>query len=120
MVVDYAADTAAHGAVCLEGIFTPAERVRSGCRWEEVFDGVCNGVQAARESYGVEIRLTSGNPAPVSPGRPAEFRGSAKGSRQLPSRSGTAQANKRPASTRSTFPPAAAAARRSSSKPARL
>lgn len=62
MVVDYAAEAAAHGAVYLEGIFTPAERVRSGCRWEEVFDGVCNGVQEARESYGVEIRLTTDIP----------------------------------------------------------
>ena len=66
MVVDYAAEAAAHGAVYLEGIFTPAERVRSGCRWEEVFDGVCSGVQEARESYGVEIRLTTDIPRSYS------------------------------------------------------
>jgi len=30
MVVDYAAEAASHGAVYLEGIFSPAERVRHG------------------------------------------------------------------------------------------
>jgi len=58
MVVDYAAEAASHGAVYLEGIFSPAERVRHGCRWEDVFEGVCNGAQEARELHGVEIRLT--------------------------------------------------------------
>jgi aminodeoxyfutalosine deaminase len=58
MVVDYAAEAASHGAVYLEGIFSPAERVRHGCSWEDVFEGVCNGAQEARERHGVEIRLT--------------------------------------------------------------
>ena len=58
MVVDYAAEAAAHGAVYLEGIFSPAERVRHGCTWEDVFEGVCNGAQEAHELHGVEIRLT--------------------------------------------------------------
>jgi aminodeoxyfutalosine deaminase len=58
MVVDYAAEAASHGAVYLEGIFSPAERVRHGCTWEDVFEGVCNGAQEAREQHGVEIRLT--------------------------------------------------------------
>jgi aminodeoxyfutalosine deaminase len=58
MVVDYAAEAASHGAVYLEGIFSPAERVRHGCRWEDVFEGVTNGAQAAKELHGVEIRLT--------------------------------------------------------------
>jgi aminodeoxyfutalosine deaminase len=58
MVVDYAAEAASHGAVYLEGIFSPAERVRRGCTWEEIFDGVCNGAQEAKELHGVEIRLT--------------------------------------------------------------
>ena len=49
---------AAHGAVYLEGIFSPAERVRRGCAWEEIFEGVCDGAQEARELHGVEIRLT--------------------------------------------------------------
>jgi aminodeoxyfutalosine deaminase len=58
MVVDYAAEAASHGAVYFEGIFSPAERVRRGCSWEEVFEGVCNGAQEAKELHGVEIRLT--------------------------------------------------------------
>ena len=58
MVVDYAAEAASHGAVYLEGIFSPAERVRHGCTWEDVFEGVCNGAQEAKELHGVEIRLT--------------------------------------------------------------
>ncbi len=58
IVVDYAAEAASHGAVYLEAIFTPAERVRGGCSWRETFDGFCNGAQEARERHGVEIRLT--------------------------------------------------------------
>ena len=58
MVVDYAAEAASHGCVYLEGIFSPAERVRRGCAWEEIFEGVCNGAQEARERHGVEVRLT--------------------------------------------------------------
>ena len=58
MVVDYAAEAASHGAVYLEGIFSPAERVRRGCSWQEIFEGVCAGAQEARELHGVEIRLT--------------------------------------------------------------
>src|SRR5581483_5674925 len=57
-VVDYAAEAAAHGAVYLEGIFSPAERVRHGCTWEDVFEGVASGAQQAKEEHGVEIRLT--------------------------------------------------------------
>ena len=58
MVVDYAAEAAAHGAVYLEGIFSPAERVRRGFAWQEIFEGVCDGAQEARARHGVEIRLT--------------------------------------------------------------
>ena len=58
MVVDYAAEASSHGAVYFEGIFSPAERVRHGCSWEDVFEGVCNGAQEAKELHGVEIRLT--------------------------------------------------------------
>jgi aminodeoxyfutalosine deaminase len=58
MVVDYAAEAAAHGAVYLEGIFSPAERVRRGVSWQAVYEGVCAGAQAARELHGVEVRLT--------------------------------------------------------------
>jgi aminodeoxyfutalosine deaminase len=58
MVVDYAAEAASHGCVYFEGIFSPAERVRRGCAWEEIFEGVCNGGEEARELHGVEVRLT--------------------------------------------------------------
>ena len=58
MVVDYAGEAASHGCVYLEGIFSPAERVRRGCGYEEIFEGVCAGAQEAREVHGVEIRLT--------------------------------------------------------------
>ncbi|MGD0714212.1 MAG: adenosine deaminase [Gaiellaceae bacterium] len=58
MVVDYAAEAASHGAVYLEGIFSPAERVRRGCSWETVYEGVCGGAQEALELHGVEVRLT--------------------------------------------------------------
>ncbi|HEY7149997.1 MAG TPA: adenosine deaminase [Gaiellaceae bacterium] len=58
VVVDYAAEAASHGAVYVEGIFSPAERVRRGVRWEDVFGGYCDGAEEAREAHGVEIRLT--------------------------------------------------------------
>jgi aminodeoxyfutalosine deaminase len=58
VVVDYAAEAMAHGAVYLEGIFTPAEPVERGVAWDEVFSGYCDGAQQARQQHGVEVRLT--------------------------------------------------------------
>jgi aminodeoxyfutalosine deaminase len=58
IVLDYAAEAASHGAVYLEGIFSPAERVRRGVGWDEIFSGFCDGALEAREAHGVEIRLT--------------------------------------------------------------
>ena len=58
VVVDYAEEAASHGCVYLEGIFSPAERVQRGCAWDEIYEGVCNGAQEARERHGVEVRLT--------------------------------------------------------------
>ena len=58
MVADYAAEARRHGAVYIEGIFTPAERVRRGVNWQEVFEGACDGAQEAHELHGVEVRLT--------------------------------------------------------------
>jgi aminodeoxyfutalosine deaminase len=58
VVVDYAAEAASHGAVYLEGIFSPAERARRGVRWEDMFEGYCDGANEARERHGVEVRLT--------------------------------------------------------------
>jgi aminodeoxyfutalosine deaminase len=58
VVVDYAQEAATHGAVYLEGIFSPAERVARGVGWDEIFSGYCDGAQEARERHGVEVRLT--------------------------------------------------------------
>ncbi|HXP18444.1 MAG TPA: adenosine deaminase [Streptosporangiaceae bacterium] len=58
VVVDYAAEAAGHGAVYLEGIFSPAEPAGRGVRWEEIFAGYCDGAAEARELHGVQVRLT--------------------------------------------------------------
>lgn len=58
MVVDYAAEAASHGAVYLEGIFSPAERVRRGVSWQAAYEGVCDGAAEARELHDIEVRLT--------------------------------------------------------------
>jgi aminodeoxyfutalosine deaminase len=58
VVLDYAEEAASHGAVYVEGIFSPAERVRRGVGWDEIFGGYCDGAQEARELHGVEVRLT--------------------------------------------------------------
>jgi aminodeoxyfutalosine deaminase len=58
VVVDYAAEAAAHGAVYVEGIFSPAERALRGIDWDEIFSGYCDGAEEAKELYGVEVRLT--------------------------------------------------------------
>jgi aminodeoxyfutalosine deaminase len=58
VVVDYAEEAASHGAVYLEAIFSPAERVARGVSWDDLFDGYCDGAEEARELHGVEIRLT--------------------------------------------------------------
>jgi aminodeoxyfutalosine deaminase len=58
VVTDYAAEAASHGAVYLEGIFTPAEPVGRGSGWDEVFAGYCDGARQAAEEHGVQVRLT--------------------------------------------------------------
>jgi len=58
VVTDYAAEAASHGAVYLEGIFSPAERAARGVDWDDMFSGYCDGAQEARELHGVEVRLT--------------------------------------------------------------
>jgi aminodeoxyfutalosine deaminase len=58
VVVEYAAEAASHGAVYVEGIFSPAERVHRGVGWDEIFSGYCEGAEEAREQHGVEVRLT--------------------------------------------------------------
>jgi aminodeoxyfutalosine deaminase len=58
VVVAYATEAAAHGAVYVEGIFSPAERVARGVDWDEIFSGYCDGAQEAAELHGVTVRLT--------------------------------------------------------------
>ena len=58
IVTSYAEEAASFGAVYLEGIFTPAERISGGASWDEVFTGFCDGAAEAKESSGVEVRLT--------------------------------------------------------------
>lgn len=58
IVVDYAAEASVHGAVYIEGIFSPAERVRRGVAWEDIYGGYCDGAEEARDVHGVEVRLT--------------------------------------------------------------
>ncbi|MGH7912738.1 MAG: adenosine deaminase, partial [Candidatus Dormibacteraceae bacterium] len=58
VVVDYAAEAASQGAVYVEGIFSPAERVAAGVTWEALFNGYCDGAQQAQEDCGVIVRLT--------------------------------------------------------------
>jgi aminodeoxyfutalosine deaminase len=58
VVVSYATEAASHGAVYLEGIFSPAERIAGGASWDEVFSGFCDGADEAEERLGVRFRLT--------------------------------------------------------------
>jgi len=58
IVVDYAAEAASHGAVYIEGIFSPSEAVARGADWDEVFAGYCHGAAEAGELHGVQVRLT--------------------------------------------------------------
>jgi aminodeoxyfutalosine deaminase len=58
IVLDYAGEAASHGAVYVEGIFSPAERARRGVDWDEMFSGYCDGAAVAREEHGFELRLT--------------------------------------------------------------
>ena len=58
VVVDYAAEAASHGAVYLEGIFSPPERVLRGIGWDEIFTGYAEGAAEAFERHGVTVRFT--------------------------------------------------------------
>jgi aminodeoxyfutalosine deaminase len=58
VVADYAREAARHGAVYIEGIFSPIERIWRGVDPDEIFAGYCDGAQEARERFGVEVRLT--------------------------------------------------------------
>lgn len=58
LVLDYARRAQAHGAVYLEAIFSPTDKLDQGISFDTVFTGFTDGVQAAREQLGIEIGLT--------------------------------------------------------------
>jgi aminodeoxyfutalosine deaminase len=58
VVVDYAAEAASHGAVYVEGIFSPCERVKRGISWDDLFTGYTEGAAEALDRHGVIVRLT--------------------------------------------------------------
>jgi aminodeoxyfutalosine deaminase len=58
VVVDYALEAKRHGAVYVEGIFSPIERIWLGVDWDEIFTGYCDGAAEAKEVTGVEVQLT--------------------------------------------------------------
>jgi adenosine deaminase len=58
VVVDYAEEAASYGAVYLEGIFSPPERVMRGISWDEIFTGYADGAVEAYERHGVTVRFT--------------------------------------------------------------
>ncbi len=58
VVVQYAAEAAGFGAVYLEAIFSPCERVKRGIGWDELFTGYTEGAVQAYERYGVIVRFT--------------------------------------------------------------
>jgi aminodeoxyfutalosine deaminase len=69
IVVDYAQEAFRHGAVYIEGIFSPIERVWRGVDWDELFAGYCDGAEEAREVHGVQVRLTPD----ITRGAPVEY-----------------------------------------------
>ena len=58
ITVDYAGEAVRHGAVYVEGIFAPLQLVRRGVAWETIYEGFCDGIEEARETHGLEMRLT--------------------------------------------------------------
>jgi aminodeoxyfutalosine deaminase len=58
IALDHARRAAAHGAVYIEAIFSPAERIARGVDPDAIFGGYCDGAELAAERHGVELRLT--------------------------------------------------------------
>jgi aminodeoxyfutalosine deaminase len=56
LMVEYAEEAVAHGAVYLEAIFSLG--LWRGLDSDIVFSGVCDGAAEARDRFGIEIRLT--------------------------------------------------------------
>ncbi len=58
VVVDYAAEAASFGAVYVEGIFSPGERMLRNVRADDIFSGYAEGAIEAEERHGVTVRFT--------------------------------------------------------------
>jgi len=58
LVVDYARRAAAQGAVYIEAIFSPTDKIAQGVSLDTCFEGFCDGIAQAREEIGIEMRLT--------------------------------------------------------------
>src|SRR5262249_29032628 len=58
VVGDYAAEAASFGAVYLEGIFSPGERIQHGVPAADIFAGYLDGAVQAKEEHGVTVRFT--------------------------------------------------------------
>lgn len=58
VVVDYAAEAASFGAIYLEGIFSPCERVARGVPWDDIYGGYADGALEAEDLHGVTVRFT--------------------------------------------------------------
>jgi aminodeoxyfutalosine deaminase len=58
VVVGYAAEAAGFGAVYLEAIFSPCERVLRGVSWTDIYEGYLDGAVEAQERHGVTVRFT--------------------------------------------------------------
>jgi len=58
VTVDYAAEAASYGAVYIEAIFSPPERVLRGIGWDEIYTGYTDGAVEAFERHGVIVRFT--------------------------------------------------------------
>ena len=58
VAVDYAMQAASFGAVYVEAIFSPCERVMRGVDWDDIFAGYTDGAVEARERFGVTVTFT--------------------------------------------------------------
>ena len=55
-------EAAAHGAVYIEGIFTPVGESSGGASWDEVFTGFCDGAPEAKDRFGMRWCFTPDTP----------------------------------------------------------